>query len=327
MTGGYDVIGDVHGSGEKLHGLLDLLGWHAGADGVRRHAQQGRQVIFVGDLVDRGEDHRGVLTTVRAMVDANTALVVMGNHEFNAVSFATPHPEEPSRHLRIRSEKNVRQHHKFLAQLDDDERASWIAWFATLPIWLDLGDLRVVHACWHQDSIDRLERAFGGNRFPDGIEGFVSANREDDPIWEAVEVLLKGPELELATYGLPEFCDKNGDVRASARVRWWNADAAAIDNLIDLPAGTKTVDGTPYPAIPPAACTDHDRSFSYSDDIPVIYGHHWRHWEPDEHLDWTPRTACVDFSAARGGPLVAYQWRGEAAIDPTHYVRYPAALD
>lgn len=322
---GYDIIGDIHGSGVKLNGLLDLLGWAAGADGRRRHPQPDRQVIFVGDLVDRGEDHKGVLTTVRSMVDDGTALIVMGNHEFNAVSFATVDPDDPGSHLRERSAKNIRQHHEFLEQLDDDERATWISWFKTLPIWLDLGDLRIVHACWHQASIDRLAQAFGGNRFPAGIDGFVAANRHGDPIWEAIEVVLKGPEMTLATYGLPPYRDKGGDRRGAARVRWWNAGATTIGDLIDLPGGTVTEDGIPYPEIPPTACTDHDRSFSYADDIPVIYGHHWRQWEPDEHLDWTPRTACVDFSAVRGGPLVAYRWRGEAAIDPTHYERYPAA--
>ena len=34
-------------------------------------------------------------------------------------------------------------------------------WFRTLPLWLDLGGLRVVHACWHQPSMDRLLPADG----------------------------------------------------------------------------------------------------------------------------------------------------------------------
>jgi len=320
---GYDIIGDVHGSGDKLRGLLDLLGWRERANGARRHHEPDRQVVFVGDLVDRGDDHVGVLRTVRSMVDDGSALIVMGNHEFNAISFATRHPDDPSRHLRQHSAKNLRQHDSFLTQLGDSDRASWIAWFKTLPIWLDLDGVRIVHACWHQGSVDRLERAFGGNRFPAGLDGFIAANTRGDPIWEAIEVVLKGPEMTLATYGLPKYRDKGDDVRGAARVRWWNAGATTISDLIDLPPGALTEARTPYPEIPATPCTDHDRSFSYSDDTPVVYGHHWRQWEPDEHLDWTPRTACVDFSAVRGGPLVAYRWRGETAIDPSHYVRYP----
>ena len=183
-----------------------------------------------------------------------------------------------------------------------------------------------MHACWHQESIDKLAAAFRGDRFPDEIDAFVEANDKGHPIGEAIEVVLKGPEMKLATYGLPRFRDAGGHSRGDARVRWWNAGARSIRDLIDVAPGTATEAGDPYPVIPEVPCTDHDRSFSYSDDIPVVYGHHWREWGPDEHLDWTATTACVDFSAAKDGPLVAYQWRGESTIDPTHYVRYPAEL-
>lgn len=113
MTG-YDIIGDVHGSGDKLRGLLDLLGWTEGPGGVRVHPHPDRQVIFVGDLIDRGEDHRGVLATVRSMVDAGTARCIIGNHEFNAIGYATEHPPGSGQHLRPHIPKNDRQHHEFL---------------------------------------------------------------------------------------------------------------------------------------------------------------------------------------------------------------------
>lgn len=184
-----------------------------------------------------------------------------------------------------------------------------------------------MHACWHQPSIDLLEATFGGNRFPEGIEGFRRASTKGDPIYDAVEVVLKGPELHLAPYDLPAFLDKGGDRRDAARVRWWQAGATRIGDLIDLAPGTRQPDGNPYPPVGDLAASDEDRSYAYSDPIPVVYGHHWRQWEPEQHLDWTPRTASVDFSAVKGGPLAAYQWRGETEIDPTHYVRYPATLD
>jgi hypothetical protein len=324
---GYDIIGDVHGSAEKLHGLLDLLGWEVSGDSAHSHADPDRQVIFVGDLIDRGKEQLNVLETVRSMVDAGVAQIVMGNHEFNAISYATPHPLRPGEFLRAHSEKNKRQSAEFRSQLEDhDLRSEWIDWFRTFPLWLDLDGLRIAHACWHQESIDVLASEFGGATFPTGDDGFVAANTKGHPVWAAIEAVLKGPEIKLAPYGLPSYRDKGGDVRDAARVRWWFPGARTIRDLIDLPSDTTNENGSPYPEIPPDKCTDHDRSFSYSDDIPVIYGHHWREWEPDEHLDWTARTACVDFSAVRGGPLVAYQWRGESEIDPTHYVRFPAFL-
>ena len=60
--------------------------------------------------------------------------------------------------------------------------------------------------------------------------------------------------------------------------------------------------------------------YEYSSDVPVVFGHHWRTWEPNLGVDWTPTTACVDFSAGKGGPLVAYTWSGERVIDPSHFV-------
>ncbi len=328
----YDIIGDIHGNGpgngHLLDGLLASLGWTIGSSGHHQHPEPERQVVFVGDLIDRGDHQRHVLHTVRRMVDAGTALIVMGNHEFNAICFATPDPRNPGEYLRKHSEKNERQHWQFLRQLDPDERASWIEWFRTLPIWLDLGapdlrQLRVVHACWHERSIQFLKAEFGGNQFPAGDEPFVVASTKETPVWTAVEVVLKGPEIKLSPYGLPDFLDQGGTRRSAARSRWWNGSAATIADLIDLPSDPRQHDGSPYPVIPPTPCAADDLSYAYDGTIPVFYGHHWRKWEPTKHLDYTDRTACVDFSAGKSGPLVAYQWRGEAIINPTHFVACP----
>jgi len=44
------------------------------------------------------------------MVDVGSALIVMGNHEFNAISFATPNPEVPGEFMRRHTAKNRKQH-------------------------------------------------------------------------------------------------------------------------------------------------------------------------------------------------------------------------
>ena len=87
---GYDVIGDIHGCATELEALLDVLGYERGVDGAYRH--QERQAIFVGDLIDRGPDQLRVLQTVKTMVDAGSAQMVLGNHEFNALAYATEWP-------------------------------------------------------------------------------------------------------------------------------------------------------------------------------------------------------------------------------------------
>lgn len=90
----YDIIGDVHGTAVKLEGLLRTLGYTE-VDGAYR--LDGHQAVFVGDLIDRGDDQVRVLELVRAMVEAGTARVVMGNHEFNAIAWVTPHPRPARR--------------------------------------------------------------------------------------------------------------------------------------------------------------------------------------------------------------------------------------
>ncbi len=84
-SGPFDVIGDVHGCREELELLLTRLGYALDRDGdgraVTARHPQGRRVVFLGDLVDRGPDTPGVLRLTMGMVAAGTALAVPGNHE------------------------------------------------------------------------------------------------------------------------------------------------------------------------------------------------------------------------------------------------------
>ncbi|MEM6779566.1 MAG: polynucleotide kinase-phosphatase [Planctomycetota bacterium] len=87
LTGPFDIIGDVHGCGNELISLLEQLGYVAEtiADDVwnplsYRHPD-GRIAFFVGDLVDRGPRSVDVLSLVRNMVFAGTAMCVPGNHD------------------------------------------------------------------------------------------------------------------------------------------------------------------------------------------------------------------------------------------------------
>ncbi|MDW8215652.1 MAG: polynucleotide kinase-phosphatase, partial [Roseiflexaceae bacterium] len=75
--GPFDIIGDIHGCRSELETLLGRLGYDINA---ARHPD-GRKVIFLGDLVDRGPDTPGVLRIVMKMVEAGAALCVPGNHD------------------------------------------------------------------------------------------------------------------------------------------------------------------------------------------------------------------------------------------------------
>ena len=87
--------------------VLDTLGYQQD-HGVYRHPE--RQVIFLGDFIDRGPKIRQVLEIVRPMIESGAALAVMGNHELNAIAYYQLDPENPGQHLRPRNAKNTGQH-------------------------------------------------------------------------------------------------------------------------------------------------------------------------------------------------------------------------
>ena len=311
---GYDIIGDVHGCATQLKTLLDSLGYFSGS-GSYRHRE--RTAVFVGDLVDRGPQQREVLEIVKAMVDSGAALIAMGNHEFNAVAFSIPDPRRPGEFMRPHSNKNIRQHTAFLEQLTPDLRKFYLDWFRTLPLWVDLGGLRVVHACWHPESMRVVERVCGSNRLGT-TENFIEAATKGTELYEAVEILLKGPEISLTRLGHQPYLDFGGQLRTLARVRWWDPDARTLRDIADV-RGVRTEDGGPYPPLPADPVDESYLSVIYTEEVPVVYGHYWFEWERHRE-DWTSHTACVDFSAVAGGKLVAYRWNGEPTISWRNYL-------
>ena len=81
--GPFDIIGDIHGCRDELLVLLAELGYEVAGPRERPRvvAPEGRKVIFVGDLVDRGPDSPGVLYLVMSMVEDGVAICVPGNHD------------------------------------------------------------------------------------------------------------------------------------------------------------------------------------------------------------------------------------------------------
>jgi protein phosphatase len=75
--GPFDIIGDIHGCRIELEILLGKLGY----DPATGRHPDGRKVVFLGDLVDRGPDIPGVLRIAMRMVETGNAICVPGNHE------------------------------------------------------------------------------------------------------------------------------------------------------------------------------------------------------------------------------------------------------
>jgi protein phosphatase len=85
--GPFDIVGDVHGCLEELLALLDAMNYRVERDGkgFTVTPPQGRTLVFVGDLVDRGPAAPDVLRLVMGMAQAGSALCVAGNRDTELV--------------------------------------------------------------------------------------------------------------------------------------------------------------------------------------------------------------------------------------------------
>jgi len=295
----YDIIGDIHGHYDKLTALLTKLGY-APEEGIWSHPA-GRKVVFLGDFIDRGPKIRHVLQLVRRMCEAGHALAVMGNHEYNAVCFHTL--GETGDWLRPHDAGNCGEHAVTLAEFWDrrEEWDDWLEWFKTLPFYLDLGGIRAVHACWHPAEMEVI-----GDRTLHDMDFLVATAKVGTPEFQAVETLLKGVQVPVPAEAI--YLDKEGHPRQAFRGRWWNENPTGqtYRSLIFPPADTPP--DTPVPEEVAALMPGYP-----GEAPPVFVGHYWLP-VTDPVGPLLPNLACLDYSAANGGPMVAYRWDGETVI-------------
>jgi hypothetical protein len=289
----YDIIGDVHGHADELETLLGLMGYRR-RGGAWRHPR--RQVIFVGDFIDRGPQIARALDIARAMVEEGTARAVLGNHEWNALGYLTCDPDAPGKHLRRRDRSHRRQIRATLEQLRAAELRLYLDWFRTLPVALDLPGLRVVHACWDPAALAVAKAAWrrhGG--LTDAL--LIEGHDRESLLFSALEILLKGKEMTLPSS--VAFTDKDGAIRHASRVRWYMPADGRTTRDYALP---------PYAEIPAAALpakTAAEAAPYPTDAPPCFFGHYWLFDADPAPL--AANVACLDYSVAAGGFLCAYR--------------------
>lgn len=302
----FDIIGDIHGQSGKLEALLIQLGYTG--VGVSFKAPAGRQAVFLGDLIDRGPGQVRVLEIVRSMVESGDALIILGNHEVNAIAYVTRTPWEPHDFFRPNSEKNRLQHAEFLEQIGEgsDAHKSAVAWFRTLPVCLDLGGIRVVHGCWDSEAVATLIE--GGWRqgvvLDDDLLAAIYRKEPDgseSPMMRARKLLTCGLELPLPDG--KAIMDKAGHKHKEMRIANWRHWCTEFREIALVPKGQEELlDGIEWPA---------GLVISAIEGSPVFVGHHWFTGHPVIECE---KLACLDWSAARAGPLVAYRWDGESEL-------------
>ena len=288
----WDIIGDIHGHAGQLQDLLAAMGYER-KFGSYFH-QGGRKALFLGDYIDRGPKIRETLQIVRQMVDSGNALAVMGNHEFNALAYATP--DGSGGWLRAHTPDKVAQHVQTQVQIAEpypDEWRDWLEWFATLPLFLDLGGIRAVHAAWCDESTETFSKV--RNLDTQTLHHIMD---RQSALYAKRERLLNGVEISLPDGH--SFADKPGS------------------------RGVQTYRDAVFPesdAVPPLAIPEDQPGMApYSQDAPpVFFGHYWLPPAlPRSPLK--PNLACLDYSVAKGGLLTAYRWDGEQILVPEKFV-------
>ncbi|MGC4117304.1 MAG: metallophosphoesterase [Myxococcales bacterium] len=244
-----DIVGDVHGQLQALRALGRHLGYRV--DDGWTHPD-GRTLVFLGDLTDRGPDSLGVAKLVFGLADAGRAFCLMGNHEFNLVGWAL-------------GQMKVKSSNRDTCEAVLADRLSWqpiLDRMRELPMAVDLPELRLVHAVWHQTAFDAVKEPLAPRGLRPkgsltthwlhrhvalespwdhhGLREGISRSHFQDQRDPAQELLLKGYEVETPT----KFRDRDGKVRDRARVTWWDLENPPV------PADKLTVFGH-YWNLPP----------------------------------------------------------------------------
>lgn len=212
--GYYDIIGDVHGYSKELVGLLEKMGYSR-VDGVLQHAE--RKAVFVGDFVSRGPDTKGVLTIIRKMVENNAGYAILGNHELNVIGYFTiTKSGKPITQLALSNKKqmeNIREQFKNEPELLADS----IKWLRTLPFFLKLGSIRVVHAYWNDKHVQTIEKTITEGRLTKKLLKEIFKTETDFSL--AIKQTTRGIEINLPKNLIIK--DEKNFRRTNFRIKWW----------------------------------------------------------------------------------------------------------
>ena len=230
-------------------------------------------------------------------------------------------PGKSSEYLRPRTLKNCDQAKETLAEFEKhpDDKRLILDWMKSLPLWLDLPRLRVVHAFWSPQAQEELKSCLAADKsviwekFPQ----LAKAEEGNSKAKDARSHLLSGPEHPLPP-GI-SFDDAEGNKREDVRLKWWNFDKLpmSLRELADVPP--TALNKIPDEPISSLDCLNLPDAQPDTDARPVVFGHYWMTPKQDD-LVLGPRHVCVDASVAMGGKLAAYRFSGESELSPDNLV-------
>lgn len=305
---GYDIIGDIHGCALALKLLLVRLGYSK-RNGVYSHPA--RKVVFLGDIIDRGPRIREALHLVRDMVNAGHAHIVMGNHEYNYLSYSTSGESVHMPYLREHTSRHQRILQATIDQLANHpgDQKDFYQWMMKLPVFLEFDSFRVVHACWHQELVTQMLQKTGSNIID--TEFLYHSAVRDTFEWEVMDRLLRGTQIKLPNN--ETMTCRDGYVRQFFRTKFWMEHPELYGEVVFQP------DPLPNNMLHRVLSKkERDNLYYYPPSEKTLFiGHYWCEGKP---APITPNIACLDYSAVKFGQLVAYRYDFETVLSADKFV-------
>ncbi len=297
----YDIIGDVHGHAQLLKKMLLELGYKKTTSG---YVHPDRKAVFVGDFINRGPSIRKAFRTIRTMVENGNALAILGNHEINIIISHIKNKDNLFQKNDISELKTINEFRPYPEEWKDH-----VKWLRTLPLFLELDGLRVVHACWSDEAVEYIKQNIPPGRIKKEV--FKQLYKTPDtPVAQYIWLLTKGIQFRLP--GDLKIKNNKGTCPRSFRMRWWENprgktfEELSFESKFELPGYTVPPEiipqSLPYPESDPA----------------VFFGHYCRHNGP---YIIKPNVCCIDACINGNKTLLAYRWDGETMLSEAKLVK------
>jgi hypothetical protein len=301
----YDIIGDIHGHATLLKKLLKQLGYNK-MNGTYAHSE--RKAVFVGDFTNRGTEIRQTVQLIRQMVESDSAYAILGNHEINNILYHLKNEfDQPV--LRDKGKRffsvtqTINEYKPFWEEWKETRK-----WMRSLPLFLELDGIRIVHAFWSDTNINLLRSELPAGTVPKQVFRNLVLDSYS-PLSQAILQSTRGVHLimppDLKIY------DHRKRNHRFFRVKWWEEPAGK--SFHDLSFESKF--HLPDYRIPPEIYPAYE---VYPEDAPpVFFGHYCRGRGP--HVV-RGNICCVDACVTSRKTLAAYRWNGEKSLTPDNMV-------
>jgi hypothetical protein len=282
VSGHIDFVGDIHGGYDILTRLLDKLGWQK--QGKSYTHPDNRQLCFLGDIINIGNQNLKVIQLIRTLCDEGKAACICGNHEFALYRYWIKNPDFFTE-KKLSSDMEI--YLPFLKETGSRIRFTEIMlWFSQLPVVVINPLFVAVHAYW-EESYEHLLKPVGDEDISAGIAEVILSEKEN-PLRLPVFNLIFGKRISLP-HPLNPF------ITRQYRYAWW--DTKPGDTYRDIVISRDKSDAPKVPVTKEYFTQDTTR--------PVFFGHYWLKNKPRlTH----PIYCCLDFGGAKGGYLTAYRF-------------------